>query len=280
LVSQVSIEKSNAPMRNLLKSLFAGSNNVRSTSSMKENASMIRSSHTPRRGFGLPSLVAAVAVVCSLAAGQQARAADILTPAGLNTGDTFRFIFVSTSSVSIFNTNFPSIDATLASNASGYTYNGQSISWSAIVSSSGINARDRVGGFNTNVPVYLVTGDKVANDLTTSGNGLWSGSLLRAVNVGIAGNTINNNMATGTTASGTVGSSMGASVPTYGVSSSSGGGWLNSGNSVFGSGGPFRVYGISSDLTVAVPEPSTYALGAIATGVMAAVARRRKARKA
>ena len=30
----------------------------------------------------------------------------------------------------------------------------------------------------------------------------------------------------------------------------------------------------------AVPEPSTYALGAIATGVMAAVARRRKARKA
>ena len=28
-----------------------------------------------------------------------------------------------------------------------------------------------------------------------------------------------------------------------------------------------------------VPEPSTYALGAIATGVMAAIARRRKARK-
>jgi DNA-binding beta-propeller fold protein YncE len=31
---------------------------------------------------------------------------------------------------------------------------------------------------------------------------------------------------------------------------------------------------------VSVPEPSTYALAAIATGVMAAVARRRKARKA
>ena len=31
---------------------------------------------------------------------------------------------------------------------------------------------------------------------------------------------------------------------------------------------------------VPVPEPSTYALGVIATGVMAAVARRRKARKA
>jgi outer membrane protein assembly factor BamB len=31
---------------------------------------------------------------------------------------------------------------------------------------------------------------------------------------------------------------------------------------------------------VAVPEPSTYALAAIATGVMAAIARRRKARRA
>jgi hypothetical protein len=31
---------------------------------------------------------------------------------------------------------------------------------------------------------------------------------------------------------------------------------------------------------VAVPEPSTYALAAIATGVMAAVARRRKAARA
>ena len=32
--------------------------------------------------------------------------------------------------------------------------------------------------------------------------------------------------------------------------------------------------------TVAVPEPSTYALAAIATGVMAAIARRRKAARA
>jgi hypothetical protein len=41
----------------------------------------------------------------------------------------------------------------------------------------------------------------------------------------------------------------------------------------------FSQTGISIDAT-AVPEPSTYALAAIATGVMAAVARRRKARNA
>jgi hypothetical protein len=223
-------------------------------------------------------LVAAVAMICGIAAGQNARAVDILTPAGLNPGDTFRFIFVSSSSVGSNNTNFSSIDATLASDASGYTYSGQSISWSAIVSKVGTNARDRVGGFNTNVPVYLVTGDKVANNLTTSGNGLWSGSLLRAVNVGIAGNTINGSIITGTFASGTVGAGLGSTGPTIGVSSSSGGTWLDNGPTF---GGSFRVYGISSNLTaVAVPEPSTYALGAIATGVMAWVARRRKARRA
>ncbi len=38
---------------------------------------MICSTHMPRRGFGIRSLVAAVAIVCSLAAGQQGRAVDI-----------------------------------------------------------------------------------------------------------------------------------------------------------------------------------------------------------
>jgi len=39
----------------------------------------------------------------------------------------------------------------------------------------------------------------------------------------------------------------------------------------------FAFYGVSAALTaVAVPEPSTYALGLIASGVMAYLARRRK----
>jgi hypothetical protein len=44
-------------------------------------------------------------------------------------------------------------------------------------------------------------------------------------------------------------------------------------------GGPYGgMWIIGSVLTVTVPEPSTYALAAIATGVMAYLARRRKAR--
>jgi hypothetical protein len=53
LVSQVSIAKSNAPMRNLLSSLFADSNIVCHTSSMKETASMIRSTRLGQLALGL-----------------------------------------------------------------------------------------------------------------------------------------------------------------------------------------------------------------------------------
>ena len=42
------------------------------------------------------------------------------------------------------------------------------------------------------------------------------------------------------------------------------------------SGGPPTISSMSA--IVAVPEPSTYALAAVATGVMAALTRRRKAR--
>jgi hypothetical protein len=56
--------------------------------------------HMPRRGFGLRSLVAAVAVVCSLAAGQQARAADIyvLTNNTGNNGSGVNFGRINTTS--------------------------------------------------------------------------------------------------------------------------------------------------------------------------------------
>ena len=54
----------------------------------------------------LRSLVAAVALVCSLAVGPKAGAIDILTPAGLNPGDQFRFVFVSSSEVTRFSSLF------------------------------------------------------------------------------------------------------------------------------------------------------------------------------
>ena len=45
-------------MRNLLSSLFVDSNNVRHTSSMKENASMIRSTSLGQMALGLMALLA------------------------------------------------------------------------------------------------------------------------------------------------------------------------------------------------------------------------------
>ena len=54
-------------------------------------------------------------------------------------------------------------------------------------------------------------------------------------------------------------------------------GALTAGPTISGTGIGTRFHGAG---IVPVPEPSTYALGAIATGVMATIARRRKARKA
>jgi hypothetical protein len=86
------------------------------------------------------------------------------------------------------------------------------------------------------------------------------------------------------------GSTVGTSVASNGFS-----GWLNytqtftasSASQILsfsptgsGIGGFALLDGVSMrEVTIPVPEPSTYALGAIATGVMAAIARRRKARK-
>ena len=237
---------------------------------------MIRSNNMPRRGFGIRSLVAALAVV--LMSGTMSQAIDLITPTGLNPGDSFRFIFVSSSQVTR-SSSLSTLQTTVTNDASGYTYNGQSVNWKLVGSQNSprINAKDYIDGYNTNVPVYLVTGDKVANDLTTASGGLWSGSLLHAINAGITGTTISSNILTGTNATGDLASSLGGSAPTWGNSDLTTGGWVNSG---YTNSGPFRVYGISENLTATVPEPSTYALAAIATGVMAAVARRRRARKA
>jgi hypothetical protein len=79
-VLQAFIEKSFAPMRNLLKSLFAGSNNVCSTSFMKENASMIRSTRLGQLALGL---------LVAFAGSAKLQAADLnfLAHAGLQGGE-------------------------------------------------------------------------------------------------------------------------------------------------------------------------------------------------
>ena len=116
--------------------------------------------------FSLRSLLAVMTIT---AFAPLAPAVDLLTPAGLNPGDTFRFIFVTTGTLDATSSDIADDNLFVQNDAAGYV---KPITWKAIGSLSGVDARDNVGGFNTNVPVYLLTGTKVANDLTTGTGGL------------------------------------------------------------------------------------------------------------
>ena len=205
---------------------------------------MICSTHMPRRGFGLRSLVAAVAVVCSLAAGQQARAVDITftlgslpgqsSPASLTSGG-YTLLFTSTSGSFLGNANAIAVNM-------NRTF---SISKTA-------GATDLLFMSYTLRAVSNKTGNTLSFNLT-GGTGTSNGNTFTA-------NAINNYNGSY--------SLVGSQTVTYSL--------VN-----FGISGPDRDTVNFNSLTFStVPEPSTYALGAIATGVMAAVARRRKARKA
>ncbi len=224
-------------MKMLLSSLFAGSNNVRHTSSM------IRSNNIPRLGFGLRSLVAAVAVVCSLAAGQSARATDITfdltqlpgqsSPQSLTSGG-YTLLFTQIGGFGNF---------------SGSSSGIQIDSDQSFSISKTAGATDLIFKSYTLRNVNNLSGNTLSFNLT---GGMWTSN----GNTFTANTTLNYNGSYRLDGSQTVSYSM-----------------VNFGSSTF------------DDVTfnaltfTAVPEPSTYALAAIATGVMAAVARRRKARK-
>ena len=233
-------------MRNLLSSLFAGSNNVRSTSSMKETASMIRSNNMPRRGFGLRSLVAAMAVV--FASFSSTRASDI----------TFNF-------------------STLTSGQSSYVmtsgiYN-LTLSNPVNSGSSGVFRKDSDGIWLGNGATFV---SSAGFDMTVTGGSLQFNSYVIGYRNGGTTGTFSLNGGTGT--------STGNTLVPAGTYTFAGTKIMNPGDTVTLAGTFTAGTNVLSEIksitfsTVTVPEPSTYALGAIASGVIAVLARRRKSK--
>jgi hypothetical protein len=216
------------------------------------------------------SLLAALAVL-SLMSGS-AQAVDLATPSGLNPGDKFRYIFLTTGTTTAASTDIATYDAFVTAQAGTTTYQGSPVTWRAIGSTATVNARDHVGGFSTNVPVYLVTGIKVASNLGTGTDGLWSGTLQAAVNYGIGGNQITADPLrtwTGSQDNGNVNPGFGLGSTNgvnFGSINSTSGSWLFT--DAIGSNFEYRMVGISAELTV-VPEPGTIALTVCAAGVLA-----------
>lgn len=201
--------------------------------------------------------------------------ADVVlaTPAGLKPGDTFRVVFVTDGARDATSTDIADYNSFVNAQAGGATYNGSVVNWSVIGSTSDVAAIDNVG--QTETPIYLVDGTLVTTSTTSAG--LWSGTLLHAIDESITGANVHTSVWTGTTADG-LGSIGKLGAPfiiggffdlgvDIGVTFTEGSNWIS------GALGPETVgrqfYGISEVLTVSarsVPEPSSLSLMGTALG--------------
>ena len=206
---------------------------------------------------------------------------SLLTPAGLNAGDHFRFAFVTSGSTAATATDIQTYNDFVQQQAGGATYDGAVVSWKAIGGSATVSARDNVGGFGTAVPVYLVNGTRIFQDMTGLPGGIWSYTLgIEApLNVKIDGSSADaGNTWTGTGYRGGLANPgfLGDSYITVGrtdVTSS----WYYYPN--YPQSNLYPMFGISSELTVAaVPEIATSGLAsaaALTVGFLSLLERRR-----
>ena len=207
--------------------------------------------------------------LAAIAAGT-ASARSISTPTGLNPGDQFRIVFVTSTETSATSSDLSAYDNIVSSDATGYTYGGTSPIWKAIVSNVITDARDHIGLLSTSlIPLFTVDGTKVS-----TGN-LWSGSLLNPIYRTIDGFLKSSDVWTGTNS--VTGTSVEAPTRDYYVGAASDvlvgfstvpdGRWAS-----FTSRDLVALYGISNVLAVpaSVPEPTTVMLASL--GGLAALA--------
>ena len=226
--------------------------------------------------------VVSVAAVLWLAAavGGRAEASVILqTPSGLNSGDFFRFVFVTDGIRTATSASIADYDTFVNTQAGGATYHGAVVDWLAIGSTSSVDAIDHIGQGAT--PVYLSDGTLVTT--STTGAGFWSGVLVHAINLDLAGNPVHTFVWTGTNFFGTgFGGALGTTTPQVGATDDSVDSWVTSGRSPSGDLRP--LYAISSVLTVpsaAVPEPSAVTMlgTALSVGLAIGWTRHRRAQR-
>ena len=219
-------------------------------------------------------------------AGGRAAAGGIAlsTPAGLSPGDTFRVAFVTdgtttatSSSIGNYNT-FVTNDASTEAGGGVVTYNGVTLTWTAIASTPYVAAITIIGTYG--VPVYLASGTQVTS--SDNASGLWSGSLTNSISQDLHGNYLSGYVWTGTMMSGAAFAQFELGgpppyVPVTGYNTKiTDGQWVDQYGIGWDASGTLPMYGISQVLTVtsavAVPEPST--LWMAASGICAGVAYR------
>ncbi|MFO0950553.1 MAG: PEP-CTERM sorting domain-containing protein [Isosphaeraceae bacterium] len=200
------------------------------------------------------------------------------TPAGLNPGDTFRFIFVTTGTTDATSSNIATYDAFVNTDAAGAKYNGVAVNWQVVGSTSTVDAITHLGTNAGLAGVYLPNGTRVATSDGTSAGGLWASTLQHSVNQLINGSPPSILQPwTGTQPNGVKSTfSLGLALAKVGNVNVVDGGWVSFVNLSNTQAHP--LYAMSEVLqvsTAAVPEPSP-ALLSVLVASAALVARRRR----
>ncbi len=228
-------------------------------------------------------------------------AGEIATPTTLHGGDQFRIIFVTPDKITGSSPTIGDYNNFVNTEAAGATYNGVTIHWSAVVSTTTVNARDNIG--LTASGVYLANGNEVATSADTSGGGLWDAStpLINQPVTDLSNNSYSGNTVwTGTTGIGTTfKSATGGNIYNWGLgnsqspiiiggtdfssnvgvgllsSSGTGYNWISNQGIVDLNSNSYQIYGISDVLTV-IPEPSTFLISGLGILVFGLAQRNRK----
>src|SRR5262249_2877133 len=118
-------------------------------------------------------LLAVLTVVVGPWRAGSARADFMLVPAGLNPGDQFRAVFVSSAVRDAHSSNIADYDqfiTNLAVAAGIDTYFGSPVTWQAIGSTATVDAIDRLPSTFGSPPIYRLDGALVVNPA----RGLWT----------------------------------------------------------------------------------------------------------
>ncbi|MDJ0561728.1 MAG: PEP-CTERM sorting domain-containing protein [Microcystis sp. M53599_WE4] len=222
-----------------------------------------------------------------------AQAALVVVPTGLNPGDQYRLVFVTDGTRDATSTNIDDYNnfvtnevtgSPLATALTAAGFTPSAITWKAIGSTDSVAARDNTGTnpSSTGVPIYLIDGNRVANNNAD----LWDGSILTGIDRTPQESGVLTLVWSGTSDDGTVsawGEALGSNFAIVGVAIAGvlGSAWIN--ESVKSGSEEYRFYGISTVLTVptpavTVPEPSSL-LGFITLGGLMLGGAVRKARK-
>jgi hypothetical protein len=201
---------------------------------------------------------------------------------GLNPGDTYRLVFVTSASTDATSGDIDYYNAFVTTAADDVPeLAALAATWFDIGTTEAVSAINNIG-IDSGVPIYDLEGNLIANDAGTEAGGMFSGSIQNPLifnEVGAA--FIGHGVWTGTAANGQSadGGELGSGSPVIGCTGSLGPSWIYC-RSEIATQGEFPLYAISGVLTPPVstsPEPATTGM-VIAAGALMFFAGRRNRR--